>query len=405
MSPSSDVFRRGLTALGAAIPLIILMIAALSLPLTAAQAMNLSTDELNSWILVQYGLCGLLSLLLSIRYRQPLIVTGNVFILIFIVSLGDQLEYAELIGACMMAGVGVLIVTVLGLVGRLMNLIPAPIVLGLLAGVVTPFIADTFTALGGNPLVLGGTVLAYILSRWLLGARVPAVLPAIIVGVIIAALSGQLGQFPTQLAAPMPIITTPVFSLPAIIAATPVFIILLTVQSNLPSMVFLRTQGYQPPERTLSLLSGFGTALASLLGPTGVSLSLPATALVAGPSAGELHTRRYAAYAVAGTVILVGLLAGVAAQLPAVIPPALFLAFASVALIDVLVNSLHQIFKEGVLVLGPVFAFVVAISEISLLGLGPLFWALVFGTGVSFLLERDGVIALRNPPVAREEKA
>jgi predicted benzoate:H+ symporter BenE len=41
------------------------------------------------------------------------------------------------------------------------------------------------------------------------------------------------------------------------------------------------------------------------------------------------------------------------------------------------------------------FAFAVALSDISLLGFGNYFWALVLGTGVSLLLERDAFRALR----------
>ena len=42
-----------------------------------------------------------------------------------------------------------------------------------------------------------------------------------------------------------------------------------------------------------------------------------------------------------------------------------------------------------------VVAFAVAASELSLLGLGPAFWALVVGTGASLLLEGEAVRALR----------
>jgi benzoate membrane transport protein len=47
--------------------------------------------------------------------------------------------------------------------------------------------------------------------------------------------------------------------------------------------------------------------------------------------------------------------------------------------------------------LGPLFAFAIALSEISLRGFGPFFWALVIGIGISLLLERDGLRKLRSP--------
>jgi benzoate membrane transport protein len=46
---------------------------------------------------------------------------------------------------------------------------------------------------------------------------------------------------------------------------------------------------------------------------------------------------------------------------------------------------------------GPLFAFAISLSEISILGFGPFFWALVIGTGISLLLERDELQMVRSP--------
>ena len=48
--------------------------------------MDLSEAETSRWILAVYGLPGLLGLVLAIRYRQPRLLTGNVFVLILIAS-------------------------------------------------------------------------------------------------------------------------------------------------------------------------------------------------------------------------------------------------------------------------------------------------------------------------------
>ena len=46
--------------------------------------------------------------------------------------------------------------------------------------------------------------------------------------------------------------------------------------------------------------------------------------------------------------------------------------------------------KGGTLTLGPLFAFAIALSDMTLFGLGPFFWSLVVGTAISLLLEREG---------------
>jgi hypothetical protein len=67
-----------------------------------------------------------------------------------------------------------------------------------------------------------------------------------------------------------------------------------TLQANLPSLRFLDSQGYDPPETAVDIVSGLGTMLGSFLAPTGVSLSLPATSLVAGPGAADREIRHRA---------------------------------------------------------------------------------------------------------------
>jgi benzoate membrane transport protein len=315
-------------------------------------------------------------------------------VLIFIASLGSQISYPELVGASMVAGACVVLLGALRLTGRLAALIPAPIVLGLLAGAVLPYVWGIFDALGDEPLVVGSAFAAYLLSRRFGGDRLPAVLPALVVGIASAGLTGRLGTVPVHVSLPDAAVTMPIFSVYAIATVTPVLIILITVQSNVPSQVFLRSQGYQPPERVLNAVSGIGTLLGSLLGPTGISLSLPATALVAGPDAGEQQIRHWSVYISASAVVLIALLAGIAADLPAIVPLLLLLALAGLATVGVLANALQQI-TRGPLLLGPLFALVIALSDMSLLGFGPFFWSLVAGTGISLLLERDAWQAMR----------
>ena len=401
---ASDTLRRWLPALGTAVPLIILPIAVLSLPLAAAEEMHLSAAETASWILALYGLPAILSLVLTVRYRQPLLLTGNFFVLIFIVSLGSRLSYPELVGASIVAGACVVLLSALGLMGRLAAWVPAPIVLGLLAGAVMSFVSDIFNFLGEAPVLIGGTVLAYFLSLRILGNRLPPILPALVAGLAVAALTGQLEGVPVRLSLPVPVVIAPDFSVQAIATATPVLIIIITLQSNLPSMVFLRTQGYHPPERLINNASGVGTLLGSLLGPTAVSLSLPVTALVAGPDAGKHQYRQRAVYLAGGAVVLVALLAGIAAEIPEIIPLPLLLTLAGLAAVGVLMNALQEI-TRGPLLLGPLFAFAIALSEISLFGFGPFFWALVIGTSISFLLEREELQELRSPIRVTEERS
>lgn len=391
----SEVLKRNMPSIGAAVRMIIIFTSVLSIPLTASKVLGLTELQTSSWIMSLYGISAILGLVLTVRYRQPILITGNIFFIIFISGLEGQIAYPELIGASIIAGTFVAILGLLGLTERLTSYIPVPIVYGLLAGAVLPFVTEIFTSLGDSTLIVGGTLLAYLISRRFLGNRLPAILPALIAGLICSVYAGQFNQLEGHLYLTIPELTMPVFSLKAIITAAPVFFVLITIQSNLPSIRFLQSQEYEPPELVISVVSGIGTIIGSFLGPIGVSLSLPATSLVAGPGAGDKALRHRSVYISGIVAVFVGFFASVAVGIASAIPLVLLLTLAGISVLNVLKNALQQVTK-GPLILGPLFTFTIAISEISFLGYGPYFWALVIGTGVSLLLEKDALNKLRS---------
>jgi benzoate membrane transport protein len=390
------VSRRPSPSWGSVLSMTVIFIAVLAIPLGAAADLGLSQAETATWIMAIYGIPGAIALVLAFRFKEPLLLTGNIFVLIFISRLGGQVTWAELIGGSIVAGAVVLLLEPLGLTKRLITWLPAPIVFGLLAGAVLPFFIRMFTELGDAPLLVGGTLLIYLLARVFLEPKIPAILPALAGGLLIAAVSGDLSALSLTDTFIAPVLTTPVFSFAAILTVTPVMVVLIEIQSNAPSMVFLKENDYEAPETTVTTISGLGTMAGSLLGPTGVSLSLPATALIAGPDAGEHDHRYLTAVAVAAVATVVAVLAGLAVELATVIPAALLVTGVALAVVGILEQALRRA-TEGPLVWGPLFAFAIALSELTLLGLGPFFWAIAGGLLVSLILERDQWKTLHQP--------
>ncbi len=407
MVTRSRELRRTLPALTAAIPVVIVYFAVLGIVLTAAgpEGLNLGATQASGWIALLYGLPTLLALAMTVRYRQPLLLTGNVFAIIFFISLGDRISFPALAGASMLAGAILLVTALFGLTGRVAEWIPAPIVQGLIAGAVMPFVVDVFSSLSTSrtgvripaevPLMVGAAILAYLLSQRLFGTRLPPILPSFLAGLLVAAITGQLGEFPSSFSLPALEVIRPEFSWAAIATATPVLVALLTVSSNIPSVIFMRSQGFQPPERVLNVVSGLGTMLGSLLGPIVVSLALPPVLLTAGPAAGDRSIRYRSVYPPAAAGLGIALFASTAAELAVLVPSVLLLSMAGLALIGALASALKEI-AYGPLTLGPLFAFAIALSDMTLFGLGPFFWSLVLGTAISLLLERDGWKELRS---------
>lgn len=380
--------------LGAAASITVVFIVALTIPLRAATTLELSPGETTTWILAIYGIAGALSLFLAFRYKQPLLLTGNIFILILIERLGTEFVWGELIGAAMAAGAFVLVLGPFGLTGWLTDWLPAPVVFGLLAGAVVPFLVDMFGALEDAPVLVGGTLVVYLAARRYLEPRVPAILPALAAALVLTAATGGFNDLGLEMTLPAPVITAPIFSPRALLSIAPVFVVLITVQANVPSLVFLREQDYDPPELNVNTISGTGTVIGSILGPIGVSLSLPATALVAGRDAGEWSSRHLAVYIAAGASLLIGVLAGFAVEIAQAVPMALLLTGVGLAVLGILSTALQRV-TEGPLIWGPLFAFLIALSDFTLLGLQEFFWALAGGVAVSAVLEWEEWKTLR----------
>lgn len=408
--------RRSLPSIVISIAPTIVFFAVLGIVLTAAgpNALDLSAAETSGWIAMLYGLPTVIALVLTLRYRMPLLVTGNIFAIIFFATLGEQVSFPELVGASIVAGAVVLAAALLGLTTFIAEWIPAPIVYGLIAGAVMPFVAGIFTSLSTSrggvsmpieiPVMIAAALLAYLLSQRVFGTRVPPILAAFVAGIVVAALTGQLGAFPSSFSLPSLELVRPAFDLAAIVTATPVLVALLTAQANIPSVIYMRSQGFRPPEAVLNVVSGIGTMVASFWGPVAVSLALPPVLLTASPEAGPRELRYRSVFLPASAGLLIAVFASTAAALAFLVPSTLLLTMAGLALLGGLIGAIKEIAK-GPLVLGPVFAFAISLSRMTVFGLGSFFWALVLGTSVSLLLEREGWRRLRSEIDEAEREA
>jgi len=369
----------------------------LSVPLAAGQTMGLSSSLTATWIAGIYGIPSLIGIGLAIRFRQPLAATGTILAIILVATVGDQFAFSELSGAFMLAGLMVVFLGITGVTRRLAQWIPSPIVFGILAGAVLSFVVAIFEPLREHT-IIGVTVLAtYLLARRFLNAQPIAILPTLVAGIVAAWFTEEIVYEPEKVEIPVPVISAPAFSIPAIASITPVIVILMTLQANIPSAVILRKNNYNPPDRAIDIVSGLGTFFASFLGPIAVSLSMPLTSLIAGPDAGEQNKRHRTIYFIHGVALLIAFIAGAAAVIAELIPATLLMALAGLAMLGVFIHALQETIK-GPLVLGPVFAFVISVSGLSLFGFGAYFWALVIGLGVSIFLEHEHMRAFQNKP-------
>jgi benzoate membrane transport protein len=373
-----------------AIPVTIFALSALAFPLAVAPAIGLTEPQRTTWIIGLYLLPAIASFIMTWYYKIPLIVGWSGPAIIFLASITNGIAYSEMVGAMLVTGVALIALGWSGLSAKIAPFIPSPIVFGVVAGSILPFLIDAFNFLESSPLLIGVVLVTYLVVRKYLEPPVPSVLVAFAVGVVVAWLLGETGGVSASTILPAIEFTGPTFSLTAMITIVPVFVVLIVANSNLSGSMILKGAGFDPPRRMIDVVSGFGVLSGSLFGAIPLALATNLTAITAGADAGPMSRRHWSVYAsIVGFLVIAGL-AAVAADLPNLIPMGLLLTVAALAMLGVFIQMLGQVIG-GPIKVGPAVALAVALSDLALLGFGSFFWALVIGTLVTRFLEPDAL--------------
>lgn len=110
--------------------------------LAAGSGGGLSEAELASWIFGVFFINGLISILMSWAYRQPLGFAWTIPGTVLVGSALTHLPFAAVVGAFYATGILILVLGATGWVKRAMQAVPMPIVMGMVAGVFLRFGLD-----------------------------------------------------------------------------------------------------------------------------------------------------------------------------------------------------------------------------------------------------------------------
>ncbi|HHV21089.1 MAG TPA: benzoate transporter [Propionibacterium sp.] len=350
---------------------------------------GLSSAELASWIFGVFLCGGILTIIASVVYRQPL---GFAFTIPGVVLVGPalgHLSWAEVIGAFFATAALILVLGVTGLVRKVMAAIPMPIVMAMVAGVFLRFGTDLISSVEGNAVVAAPMVITFVLLTTIprLGKYLPPVLGALVVGAIAVAVSGQFtledGGVPTWFAAP--VWTAPVWSVGAMLElVVPLAITVLVVQNG-QGVAVLQAAGHKPPVNVTAVACGVSSGFAASFGAVATCLTGPTNALLT--ASGEKQRQYTAAISFGILSILFALFAPGFTTLMLAAPEEFILALGGIAMLRALQQAFVTSFR-GNFTLSALITFVVTISGLTIFNIGAAFWGIVIGYIVSRLMER-----------------
>lgn len=354
--------------------------------LEATRAAGLNEAETASWVWALSIGNGACSIALSLFTRIPVIVAWSTpGAALLIASLGG-FSFGEAVGAFLVASVAAAVLGFTGWFGRLLALVPAPILQALLAGILLPFVVAAAGAFASAPLIAGSIVLTFFIGKRFFDRF--AVLAALTAGLLMTWATGSFTNVASAIVLGGPVFTMPVFTPAALVSiALPLFVVTMASQ-NAPGLALLQSQGYQPNDR---LLVGTISAVSAALTPFGghgINLGAITAAIAIGPESHADRSRRYIAGLSGGlTYLLVGTFGGVLVAGFQSIPSETVSVVAAVALLGSAATALSGAMSGGPTTgLAALTTLAVTMSGVVFFNVGAAFWGLLAGCVVHWIL-------------------
>lgn len=359
--------------------------------LSSANKAKLPFETTVSWIFIVYLGAGVGMILMSLYYRQPIVVAWSIPGAALV---GDGLlhnSFSDVLGAYLVVALALIMLGLTGAVRWVMSWMPVPVLMGMVAAVLLPYALAVFTALTDIPFIAVPALGIYLFLTAFphLGRRFPAVLCAIILALIIASFTEATNWSALEARPATPVFFVPTFNLATIIELAPPLLVAVIAIQNGQGIAILLSQGFEPPINAMTSICGFGSLVNLFLGGHSACIAGPSVAIVASPEAGE-RKGRYAGVTSQGFFwIAFGLFAPVAASIERVVlKKTLIPMLGGLAMLSVLTGSFQSAFG-GKFKTGALFAFLITYSNLKILEIGSAFWGLVGGVAVAYLLDRN----------------
>ena len=270
-----------------------------------------------------------------------------------------------------------------------MERVPNEVIMGALAGILLHFGIEVFAAVPEQPTLVGAMIAAYLVA--LRFVRVlPPVLPALLVGLIVAGLAGQFDVGDVCLSLSQPVLVWPSLDLGALLSVSLPLTLLAVATQNAPGVGILWANGYRPPVNAITIYSGIGSILTAPLVGNGLNIAAPMTAICAGPDSHPDRDNRYVATVAQGLFFIAfGLVGATAVSLIRALPPALIVSLAGLALLPVILQAFRLSVGQSRHTLAAGISLFVGASNLTLLGINSAFWAIMVGIVLARFLRED----------------
>ena len=345
--------------------------------LAAAQAVGATPAEASSWVSGLALATAAGALVLSLRYRMPIITAWSTPGAALIASTTGVPGIRAAVGAFVLAAALILLTAALRPLGRLIERIPASIAAAMLAGILLRLVVAMIDYVPSAALLVLPLIVLFLIARRLV--------PTLASLIVLAA--GGLLAWSLGLVKPLPPIAlsnlellTPAWDVATLIGlGVPLYLVTMASQ-NLPGFAVLRASGYHPPTQPVLAVTGGLSLATAFVGAHTSNLAAISAALCTGPDAHPDPAQRWKTgplYALWWA--LIGLFGASLVGLFAALPPALLATVAGTALLGSMAGAMGTALASDRDRFAAAGTLAVTASGVTLLGVGSAFWGLCFG--------------------------
>lgn len=344
----------------------------------AALAAGATTGQIAGWMTALGLAMGVSTLVLTLWYRAPVLTAWSTPGAALLVTGLQGVSIQDAIGVFIVANALIVLCGITGLFARLMKIIPHSLASAMLSGILLRFGLQAFNSLNSELILCGSMLLAWLVLKVI--APRYAVIAAMLVGIAIALVKGDIVTDSVNLSPVLPAFIAPHFSLAhSISIALPLFLVTMASQ-NAPGIATMKASGYSLPVSPLIVFTGLLALLFSPFGVYSICIAAITAAICQSPEAHPDVNRRWLAAAAAGVFyILAGVFGGSVTGLMAALPVSWIQMLAGLALLGTISGSLFQALHNEAERDAAIVTFLVTASGLMVFGIGSAFWGLVVG--------------------------
>ena len=361
-----------------------------------AQQANVSSTMMASWIWGSSIGAAITGIILSIKYKVPIITAWSAPGTALLVALFPHISLNEVVAAYITSAVIIFFIGITGSFDKLLKWIPQGVAAGMMAGILFQFGVGLFKATDSMPYVVFGMLACFLLAKRFSPRY--AIIWVLLSGITLSFLFGKINPVPMNFSLAIPELIMPEWTWSSTLnLAIPLTIVSLTGQF-LPGMAILKLSGYNTPAKPILSVASIVSLAVAITGGITIVLAAITAALCTSKDSHELKEKRYIAGIANGIFyILGGLFAGSIVMLFSILPKELVAALAGLALLGAIATNISVAMKDESQRDAALITFLATVSGMHFLGFSSVFWGICIGM-ISHLVLSKREAKIITPP-------